>query len=97
MKNYYFKYKDSEICHSKEYFNEYMISNKINKMQVYKAYKDKVNGIFWCNTYAFCGDDSENTCGKQCDEYEPRNGKSGCCKAYTTTLYMHGEKITLTF
>ena len=92
---YYFEYSDSEVCYQKSYFEDEMRDNEITEMEVYEAHPDKTSGCFWCKVQHFCGDDSRDTCGKQCNEYEPRNGKSGCCKNYTTTLYMHGDKITL--
>ena len=50
-------------------------------------------GDFILNIGAKCT--GKTTLCKQCNDYEPRNGKSGCCRFYTTTLYIHGKKITL--
>lgn len=92
---YYFEKSDSEICYSKKYFDYLMEENGITEIRVYEALKDRTMNVFWCRAQCFCGDDSKDTCGKQCREYSPRNGKSGCCKHYTTTLYTHGEQITI--
>ncbi len=89
---YYFLYSDSEICYEKSYFIDYMDGKEI---EVYEAIPEKIDGIFWCKEQMFCGDNSEETCGKICPDYKPRNGKSGCCKHYITTLYTHGNKIIL--
>ena len=91
----YFKNKDSELCYSKGYFDFEMKENNLKEIEVYEAVSEKIGGIFWCNKQGFCGDGSENTCGKQCIDYKPRNGKSGCCKHYTTQLYTQGNKVTL--
>lgn len=33
-------------------------------------------------------------CGRDCEIYEPRNGKSGCCK-FLGKLYEPGDKVTI--
>ena len=95
MKEYYFEDSESEVCYTKQYFIDYMTDHDITEMELLEAEPEKMDGIFWCSKQLFCGDGSEETCGKQCNDYEPRNGKSGCCRFYTTTLYIHGKKITL--
>ena len=92
---YYFKYSDSEVCYQRSYFDDEMTENELSEMEVYEAIPDRTTGCFWCKVECFCGDDSRDTCGKQCRQYSPRNGKSGCCKHYTTQLYTQGNKITL--
>jgi len=91
---YYFEDTDSEICYNENYFIESMLEGE-TEIEVYEAISDRICGVFWCKIHCFCGDDSRDTCGRQCKDYKPRNGKSGCCKHYTTKLYIHGEKITL--
>ena len=93
---FYFKDIDSEMCYTKDYFIDHMKYNDLKEIEVYNAEKEKIDGVFWCKTQLFCGDDSRDTCGRQCHEYNPRNGISGCCKHYTTQLYVHGNKIILT-
>lgn len=95
-KQFYFKYIHSEICYDSSYFIEYMKEHNLNEIEVYKAIPDKFNdGSFWCKHGAFCGDDSSLNCGKICNNYIPKNGKNGCCKHYTNTLYVKGEKVIL--
>ena len=74
---YYFKHDYSETCYTKQYFLDYMKENNLNEINVYRAMRDKVNGIFWCKKYRFCGDGTQDYCGKQCRDYKPMNGKSG--------------------
>jgi len=94
-KQFYFKHSDSEICYQENHFTSEL--NVGESIQVFEAHSDRIGGgIFWCREYLFCGDDSSETCGRQCKDYEPRNGKSGCCRHYSTILYVHGEKVTLT-
>ena len=94
-KKYYFEFSDSEICHTEDYFQDRMIDEGLIVIEVYEAIPDKISGMFWCKVIAFCGDDTADSCGKQCNEYSPRNGKSGCCKHHTAWLYYHSNKITL--
>jgi len=95
MTNYYFKHEDSEVCYNKKYFDYYMKENEITEIEVYKAVKEKIDGIFWCRKYLFAGDGTQNYCGKQCRDYSPRNGKSGRCRYHSTDLYYPDGKITL--
>jgi len=93
---FYFKSLDSDICYSKEYFIEYMKEHHLQEMEVYKAVPDLVGGgIFWCKKFKVCGGDSRETCGKQCDKYEPKNKRNGVCKHHTHWLFTHGEKIMM--
>lgn len=92
----YFKDEDSEICHTQEYFEDCMREDNIGEMIVFEALPEREPGIFWCKEYLFCGDGTQEYCGKQCDEYEPRNGVSGCCKFHTTKFYTWGDKVIFT-
>ena len=97
MKNkFYFKNEDAELCYSKEHFIEGMEDEGITEMEVLEANPDSKSDYFWCKEHGFCGDDTRETCGSECKEYAPRNGKSGCCKHHTKKLYFHGEKVILT-
>ena len=94
----FFLTADDEICYTEEHYQDIMEQEELTEIEVYKAEPMKEKGIFWCSEHSFCGDNSSDTCGKlNCDEYEPRNGKNGCCKFYSTSLYSHGDKIILKF
>lgn len=89
----YFLSVDDEWCHTRDDIFE---ETNLDEVEAYVAERFKSKGIFWCKEHSFCGDDSRETCGKwNCDEYEPRNGRSGCCKHYSTVLYTAGKKVTL--
>jgi hypothetical protein len=95
MEKFYFKNKDSEICYNKKYFDEYMTEKGLKEMGVFEAIKYKSSDVFWCQVECLPGDDSQDTCGKQCNNYAPRNGKSGCCRYYSKYFYEKGQKIML--
>jgi len=89
---YYFR-KDDEWCYPLKVQKDFMKKNGLNEMEVYKAVRDVGEGFFTCIEYVEIGESSDS-CGKQCDKYNPRNGKNGICKHHRNT-YSHGEKIIL--
>ena len=92
---YYFESSSDEICYSESYFLEMMVENKTSAIELYEAIPEKIEGIGYCLKYCEVMEQSENPCGKHCDHYNPRNGKSGICRSWTNTVYSHGEKIVL--
>ena len=96
MKNqYYFEFNDSEMCYDADYFQDRMLEEGKTEMEVFEGVPERIPGVFWCGVECFCGDDSANTCGLQCKQYDPRNGKNGRCKHHNIWLRTHGDKITL--
>ena len=91
---FYFEDSHDENCYSLDYFIE-KAEEEIKELILYPAIPERISGTFWCKMHAFCGDDTTDTCGKQCKEYDPRNGKSGCCKNHSSWLYYHGEPIKI--
>jgi hypothetical protein len=95
QKKLYFRNSDSEWCHEKEYFLSDMKDNGIPEMEVFEAEVDKSLHHFWCKAIdTVCSKDDDVKCGKDCEDYDPCNGKSGKCK-FKTYCYTHGEKVTL--
>lgn len=92
----YFRNKESETCHSEAYFQELMKENGLTQVEVYKAEAIKNSmdalGYFYCTHFQAMG--TKGCCGKICDEYSPRNGKSGCCR-HVGRMYWIGETVTL--
>ena len=95
MDKFYFKNSDSETCHNKQYFIDYMEEHNLKKFEVYEAIKETIGGYFWCNKLELCCDDIEGTCGKWCKDYTPKNGKNGCCKYYSKIFHRKGKLIKL--
>lgn len=50
---------------------------------------------FWCKAEGESFEKEEDTCGRECGDYEPRNGKNGCCK-YRGYCYLPGKEYLLT-
>lgn len=54
----------------------------------------KEPGIGWCYQYETHIEKSDQACGRECDKYAPRNGRTGICKHYTPTTYEpNGVKV----
>ena len=81
---YYFETSESEECYQASHFDK--------GTEVFEAIPVKLKGVFWCKELSFVGMEG---CGKQCDFYTPRNGKSGMCRFRSNTLFEQGEKVTL--
>ena len=78
MKKYYFR-DDDELCYTIEGHKDIMRFNEEKEIEVFEAKIDRGLGYFYCHEYGEVGESGES-CGKQCDGYSPRNGKSGICK-----------------
>ncbi len=90
---------DIEIVYTKEYIIEAMKDTKINSVQIFKAVHDNSSEFFYCQkdneVYEKIDSyDGHRICGIKCDNYIPKNGKSGCCK-HRRTLYDFGDEYTL--
>jgi len=81
MAKYYYKDGDSEYCYPLEYHLEYMRENGIEKMDVFEAKMENDSEFFFCKEVMEVGE-KNGTCGKMCEDYQPRNNKSGICKHY---------------
>ena len=90
----YFETLDSERCYSLEDIKDRMRFDNIEAKTVYEAEIDRsVQDFFWCKAEGEVGE--KGNCGKQCEDYKPRNGKSGCCKHWGH-LYKTNENKKLT-
>lgn len=78
MANYYFTEEEDELCFKEEYFIDIMKSKGLTQMNLILAERQIGSEYFYCSKNQQCGEKGE--CGKQCEDYTPRNGKNGCCK-----------------
>lgn len=76
---------DDDTCYTLQSQIDYMIENGITEMKLFLAERETKSPYFFCKHFGECGDKSECTCGKICDGYKPKNGKSGVCKHYGYT------------
>ena len=89
MEKYYFQ-KDAEMCYTLQYHLDFMKENEIKEMEVFEAEIERGTGFFYCREFMQIGEIGEG-CGKSCDKYSPRNGKSGICK-HSGNVYEQTEK-----
>lgn len=92
MKKLYFENEDAENCYPEAWFQQKMKEEELEEITVLEANKSKEKEYIYCTAIDSCGESSG--CGKQCEDYEPRNGKNGCCK-HRRTMYEHGEEVML--
>ena len=91
----YFGLDDDEFCYPKQHFLEEMDIDDLTGLEVYEAEREGMSNFFWCKEYSFCAERGMADCGRECNEYEPRNGKSGCCKHHTNQVYGYGKKVII--
>ena len=88
---YYFRSTESEMCYSLEYHLVDAKDEGLKEIELFEAMPEKIDGMFFCRAV---GEITEAPfCGKQCDDYEPKNGKSGMCK-HKSNFWVPGEKKT---
>jgi hypothetical protein len=71
-----------DLCYSLDFHKEYMKENGLKELKLWPA-KIVISSYFYCQHFEAIGE--KGTCGKQCNAYQPRNGKSGICKHYRQT------------
>jgi hypothetical protein len=86
---------DEEWCYSESYIRDVMEDEEIEEITVYRAQREKNADSFYCHEYGQVGLKSETECGKSCQGYAPRNGRSGICKHHSNTWESTDEAVTL--
>lgn len=90
----YFKSEDDEYCYTRELLIDEMKDDGISEMKVFEAIPDTSKEYFFCKSANETSLSEEYPCGKTCEDYEPRNGKSGMCK-YKTRCYTWGKEVII--
>jgi hypothetical protein len=62
-----------------------MAENNLKELELTLAEKEKDSDFFLCKKVMDVGE--KGNCGKICDFYDPRNGKSGICKHYSNNIF----------
>lgn len=91
-KQYYFENEDEEHCYTESYFQQKMKDDGVTEISVFVAIKSKDKEYIYCKEFQSCGESSE--CGKECDRYKPKNGKSRCC-THRGSIYEFGDEVIL--
>lgn len=92
----YFSDFDEERAYTLDYIIDEMKERELTECEVSIATRDTDKSYFFCRAVQeVCVKPPEGEpCGKECCDYEPRNGKSGCCK-FRGYCYEPGKKFKL--
>ena len=92
---YYFSDHNDERCYTMKSMLDWMRVEGMETLIVYPAKIIVGDDYFFCSYHDECGVVGES-CGKDCNEYAPRNGKNGRCR-YSRNCYepLNGNPITL--
>jgi hypothetical protein len=91
MSKYYFESELHEFCSPLSYFLDKAKENGDATVELFEAVPCRVPIIGWCNEYETIVESED--CGKTCEQYSPKNGKSGMCKHKSLTLFECGKKV----
>lgn len=88
--------KDGEICRTIKHWKCIMRERGLTQLHLFEAKIVYGESFFWCSWYQEVGDrDYDRPCGRSCEKYTPRNGKSGRCVHHKNTYEPTDRKITL--
>ena len=86
---------DDERCYTLDSIVDQMRFNNLSEIDLLLAVRDSAScGYFYCKYYDSVGESIDGECGKYCDGYEPRNGKSGNCR-HKGSCYSQSEDTFL--
>lgn len=94
----YFSKLSEEFSQTKKWLLEEMKEYGITELKVNEAKRIIGGDFYFCKAFDAMGEKGSfdyDGCGRICDEYTPRNGKSGCCK-HRSFCYKPGKKFILT-
>ena len=76
-----------------DFWRNYMAENNLATLEIIEGKRMKGTGFVFCKYHQQTGD--AGSCGSNCDQYKPNNGKSGRCKHYGYIYEETGTKYTL--
>jgi hypothetical protein len=93
---FYFSSFDEERAYTLDSIINEMNYAGLTEQKVFLAIKNTDKDFFYCKAFqeVFIKPPEGEPCGKECPDYEPRNGKSGCCKS-RADCYEHGPEFKL--
>jgi hypothetical protein len=91
----YFSELEEDYANPLDYIIDMMKDEGLDKIEVALAERDLKSNYIYCKAIDDSMDKTLEDCGKKCEDYEPRNGKFGCCKHRGYT-YSPGKEFILT-
>ena len=89
----YFEEGNWENCYPLDYFRDDLGDDGV---VLNEAVIDIGGDGAWCKVAGEAIERDDSGCGKDCDDYKPRNGKSGMCKHQTFCYTNTGKTFLLT-
>ena len=89
---YYQNNKNDEVCYPLSYWQRDAF-NEQKPIIVEEMKYDTSESMKWCQEEQEFMNKGDDVCGKSCDSYSPRNGKSGYCRNARHTLIGTGKFI----
>lgn len=77
----YFIKKDDEFCYTEKGIKDIMKAEGFTELTVIEAQRETGSDFLYCKEFGEVGERAES-CGKNCESYDPNNGKNGRCKHY---------------
>lgn len=90
----YFELGAEERCYPIEYFED-RINDGEKEIILEVAKREFGSGVMWCKIQSEFVARGDDTCGSHCDDYKPRNKKSGRCKHLDNTFIGTGTELIL--
>ena len=91
----YFEEENGESCWDIGEFQD-RIQDGEKEIFLREAKRDFGSGFMWCKEDCECVESGDDICGRSCENYKPRNGKSGRCVHLDNTFTPIGEVLVLT-
>ena len=95
LKNRCFFRNDDADCYKLEAQYDHMREHGIEEMDIYLAEREINAPYFFCREFGEVGEKGQGTCGRHCEAYQPRNGRSGVCKHYGYVYQQTEVKFTI--
>ena len=93
MAKIFFK-SDELVGSTLSYWREYMKENELTELKLHESKVEIGSDYFWCKHFQEVGIKGEG-CGKSCEKYQPRNGKSGRCRFSAPTYELTDKVLNL--
>lgn len=92
----FFEVGDDEFCYDLDYFEDKLVFDGLESIQIQKAKCTNDVDAFWCMKEGETIEKGSDACGKlNCSHYKPRNGKNGICKEYRLCRVPYGPIFEL--
>jgi hypothetical protein len=100
MSKYYFIKEEEgaemEFCYPLDVILKGMIEDENSTLTIYQAKRITGEDYFFCKEFQEITEKDGETCGANCSEYKPRNGKGGICKSWGYCYEPVGDALILT-